>query len=48
MRRDSLRLLELIQLQGSIKVLDIQITVIVIVNEMQTVAGAHAVYWMPI
>ena len=42
MRRDSLRLFELIQLQGSIAVLDVQIIVGVIVNEIQTASGALA------
>ena len=40
MRRDSSRLFEIIQFGESITVLDIQIRVSVIVNEIQTVAGA--------
>ena len=46
MRRDSLRLFELIQLQGSVKFLDIQITVNVIVNEIQTIANTLLTHWM--
>ena len=48
MKLDSLRLFELIQLQGSIRVLDIQITVSVILNGIQTVVGALVVRWMSI
>ena len=48
MKLDSLRLFELIQLQGSIRVLDVQITVSVILNEIQTVVGALVVRWMSI
>ena len=48
MRRDSLGLFKLIQLRGSVTVLDIQITVIVIVNEIQMVADALAARWISI
>ena len=40
MKRNPLRLFELIQLPGFVMVLDIQTTVSVIVNEIQMVAGA--------
>ena len=48
MRRDSLRLFELIQLPGLVMVLDIQITVSVVVNRNQMVAGVLVVSLMSI
>mmetsp|Transcript_52007 Transcript_52007/g.58090 ORF Transcript_52007/g.58090 Transcript_52007/m.58090 type:complete len:97 (-) Transcript_52007:384-674(-) len=48
MRRDSLRFFQLILLQGSVTVLDIQITVSVIVNEIQMVARGLVARWMSI
>ena len=48
MRRDSLRLFKHIQLKGSLLVLDIQITVGVILNEIQRAAGTLVAHWIPI
>ena len=48
MEIDSLRHFGLIQLQGSVKVLDIQITVGMIVNKIQTVASALVARWISI
>ena len=46
MRKDSQRLFDCIQFLGSITVLYIQFTVIVIMNEIQTVAGALLARWV--
>ena len=46
MRRDSFRLFEQLWLSESITVMNIQITVIVIVNEIQTVASALLAHWI--
>ena len=46
MRRDSQRLFERIQFLGSVMVLYIQITVIVIVNGIQTVSGSLLARWV--
>ena len=48
MRSDSSRPFVLIQLQGSVTILDIQITVSVIVNGIQMVAGALLAHKMSI
>ena len=48
MKRDSQRLFKRIQFLESVTVLYIQITVIVIVNKIQIVAGALVARWMSV
>ena len=48
MRKDSSKLFKLIQLQGSVTVLDIQITMSVIKNKIQTATGVLVAHWMSI